>query len=116
MALEHESDSALAIAVRAVGSQSAFGRLLGKRQSVVFGWLRDARPLPAEHVLKVEQATGVSRHDLRPDIYPRDDAAPSSSTPGPTHHPRSFGSYPGTAPAAESPSAVGATSGAGNRP
>ena len=24
------------------------------------------------HVLKVEERTGVSRHDLRPDIYPRD--------------------------------------------
>lgn len=75
MALEHESDSALALAVRTVGSQSAFGRLLGKRQSVIFGWLRDARPLPAEHVLAVEEATSISRHDLRPDIYPREDRA-----------------------------------------
>jgi DNA-binding transcriptional regulator YdaS (Cro superfamily) len=32
------------------------------------------RRLPAEHVLAVEAATGVSRHDLRPDIYPREDA------------------------------------------
>ncbi|MGF7202329.1 DNA-binding transcriptional regulator YdaS (Cro superfamily) [Sphingobium olei] len=45
-----------------------------KRQSVIFGWLRDNRPLPAEHVLAVEEATGISRHDLRPDIYPRDEA------------------------------------------
>lgn len=28
--------------------------------------------VPAEHVLKVEDATGVSRHDIRPDLYPRD--------------------------------------------
>lgn len=75
MALEHDSDSALAQAVRALGSQSAFGRLLGKRQSVIFGWLRDSRPLPAEHVLAVEEATGISRHDLRPDIYPREETA-----------------------------------------
>lgn len=72
MALEHESESALALAVRKAGSQTAFGRLLNKRQSVIFGWLRDNRPLPAEHVLIVEEATGISRHDLRPDIYPRD--------------------------------------------
>ncbi len=26
--------------------------------------------MPAEFVLKAEAATGVSRHDLRPDIYP----------------------------------------------
>lgn len=74
MALEHQSDSPLACAVRAAGSQSAFGRLIGKRQSVIFGWLRDDRPLPAEHVFAVEDATGVSRHDLRPDIYPRGEA------------------------------------------
>lgn len=70
MALEHESDSALARAVRAAKSQSAFGRLIGKRQSVVSGWLRDGKHLPAEHVLTVERETGVSRHDLRPDLYP----------------------------------------------
>ncbi|SEI69110.1 DNA-binding transcriptional regulator YdaS, prophage-encoded, Cro superfamily [Sphingobium sp. AP50] len=75
MALEHDSDSALALAVRAAGSQSAFGRLLGKRQSVIFGWLRDDRPLPAEYVFTVEEATGISRHDLRPDIYPREEAS-----------------------------------------
>lgn len=75
MALEHQSDSPLCLAVREAGSQSAFGRLLGKRQSVIFGWLREGRPLPAEHVLAVEQATGISRHDLRPDIYPREDAS-----------------------------------------
>ena len=75
MALEHQSDSALARAVRKAGSQTAFGNLLGKRQSVVHDWLRHGRPLPAEHVLAVEAATGISRHDLRPDIYPREDAA-----------------------------------------
>jgi len=72
MALEHDSDSPLALAIRKAGSQSAFGRLIGKRQSVVHDWLRDARPLPAEYVLEVERLLGVSRHDLRPDIYPRD--------------------------------------------
>lgn len=90
MALEHDSDSALAIAVRNVGSQSAFGRLIGKRQSVIHDWLREQRPLPAEHVLKVEAATGISRHALRPDIYPIEntesstvdvDAAPAAPCP-----------------------------------
>lgn len=32
-------------------------------------------PLPAEYVLATERATGISRHDLRPDLYPREDAA-----------------------------------------
>ncbi len=74
MALEHESDSALARAVRAAGSQSAFGRVVGKRQSTIHDWLK-AGELPAEHVLTVERETGIPRHDLRPALYPRDDGA-----------------------------------------
>lgn len=27
--------------------------------------------VPADKVLKVEDTTGISRHDLRPDLYPR---------------------------------------------
>lgn len=46
-------------------------RLLDVSQSTVWEWLDRGRPLPAEHVLKVEAATRVSRHDLRPDLYPR---------------------------------------------
>ncbi|WP_328277706.1 transcriptional regulator [Sphingobium sp.] len=76
MALEHLSESPLARAVRVAGSQSAFGRLIGRNQSTVHDWLSEDKPLPAEHVLAVEEATGISRHDLRPDIYPREgDAA-----------------------------------------
>ncbi len=70
MALEHDSDSALAKAVRKAGSQSAFGRIVGKRQSVIHDWLREERSLPAELVFAVEAATGISRHELRPDLYP----------------------------------------------
>jgi DNA-binding transcriptional regulator YdaS (Cro superfamily) len=29
--------------------------------------------IPAERVLEIERLTGVARHLLRPDIYPRDD-------------------------------------------
>jgi DNA-binding transcriptional regulator YdaS (Cro superfamily) len=77
MAIEHDLDSPFAEAVRRAGSQSAFGRLINKTQSTVRGWLVEGKDLPAEHVLVVEAATGVSRHDLRPDIYPRElDAAP----------------------------------------
>ncbi|MEG8051463.1 YdaS family helix-turn-helix protein [Sphingomonas aurantiaca] len=68
MALEHESDSALALAVRAAGSQSAFGRLVDKRQSTVREWLKADR-LPGEYVLRIEAATGISKERLRPDLY-----------------------------------------------
>lgn len=74
MAIEHHTDSPLARAVRAAGSQSAFGRIVGRNQSTVHDWLSLEKPLPAEHVLTVEAATGISRHDLRPDIYPREAA------------------------------------------
>lgn len=81
MALEHQSDSPLARAVRALGSQSAFARRIGRSQSTVHDWLADEKPLPAEHVLAVEQATGISRHDLRPDIYPRPETAGQGDRP-----------------------------------
>lgn len=83
MAIEHESESALAKAVRAAGSQSEFGRLLGKRQSTVREWLLADR-LPAEFVLLVEDKMGVSRHDLRPDLYPRDSVEPDERNPPPS--------------------------------
>lgn len=49
-------------------------RLLDLSQPTVWNWLKKGQSLPAEHVLKVEAATGVSRHDLRPDLYPREDS------------------------------------------
>ncbi len=63
---------ALALAVRRAGSQVALAKILGTRQSTIYTWLNSSGRLPAEMVLRVEAATGVSRHDLRPDIYPRD--------------------------------------------
>lgn len=68
-------NNALERAVAEVGSQSAFARFVGVSQPTVWAWLNDGKLLPAEYVLKVEAETGVSRHDLRPDIYPREDAA-----------------------------------------
>lgn len=72
--MEHASipEAALKLAIGRIGSQAALARLCGVKQPSVWGWLRQARRLPAEHVLAVESETGVSRHDLRPDIYPRD--------------------------------------------
>lgn len=42
--------------------------------------------MPAEFVLRVEAAIGISRHDLRPDIYPIDlPPAPQSRWSGVDH-------------------------------
>lgn len=32
------------------------------------------RRVPAERVLEVEKLTGIPRHELRPDIYPKEEA------------------------------------------
>lgn len=63
---------ALLGAVEQAGSQSALGRVCGVSQASVWKWLQSTKRLPAEYVLRVEAATGVSRHHLRPDIYPID--------------------------------------------
>lgn len=39
-------------------------------QPTVWRWINQSKQLPPQHVLAAESATGVSRHDLRPDIYP----------------------------------------------
>lgn len=78
MGIEHIQTTPLALAVRRAGSQSAFARIIGRSQPTVYEWLRGNRPLPAEHVLTVERETGVSKHLLRPDLYP----AEPSPTPG----------------------------------
>jgi DNA-binding transcriptional regulator YdaS (Cro superfamily) len=55
----------LARAKRGLRLQIAAG--LGLNKSAVYQWKR----VPASRVLDVERITGISRHDLRPDLYPR---------------------------------------------
>lgn len=63
---------ALCEAVERAGSQSAIARALGVAQPTVWKWLHKSKQLPAEYVLTAERLYGVSRHLLRPDIYPID--------------------------------------------
>ncbi|MFC7399567.1 helix-turn-helix domain-containing protein [Chelatococcus sp. GCM10030263] len=56
-----------------VGGQTALADILGVRQSTLNYWLTGAkRGVPGHYVLPIEAATygAVSRHQLRPDIYP----------------------------------------------
>lgn len=76
---EHPLESPLAAAIKAAGSQSAFGRLIGRNQSTIHDWLREGKPLPAEYVLLVERETGIPKEVLRPDIYPDDSATTRAS-------------------------------------
>lgn len=56
-------------AARAAGGQSALARILKVTPQAVQKMCASGR-VPAERVLEIEKATGVSRHELRPDIYP----------------------------------------------
>jgi TorA maturation chaperone TorD len=58
-------DSGLDEALRAAGGVGALARKIGISQPSVSNWSR----IPAERVLSVESATGVSRGILRPDLY-----------------------------------------------
>ena len=69
--------SAIERAIEAAGGLQAFAEKLGVRYQAVQKWVRFKR-IPAERVLAIESATGVSRHDLRPDIYPREAGAKRS--------------------------------------
>lgn len=57
-------------AIKVAGSQGALAGMLGVRQSHISNWLNRDKRVPAARVLSIEEATGVPRHELRPDIYP----------------------------------------------
>lgn len=63
---------AFAAAVQIAGGQTEFGKLVGCTQGNIWQLLKKKSSLPAQYVLKAENGTGVSRHDLRPDLYPRE--------------------------------------------
>lgn len=63
---------ALTLASKLAGSNAALARICGISPTAVWKWVQRSKRVPAEYVLRIEAATGVSRHDLRPDIYPRE--------------------------------------------
>jgi TorA maturation chaperone TorD len=58
-------DQGLAEAIRAAGGVGALARRIGIAQPSVSNWSR----IPAERVIAIEDATGVDRTVLRPDLY-----------------------------------------------
>lgn len=61
--------SAIDKAIQIVGSQKALADEMGVTKQAVHKW---RRRVPAERVIKIESITDgqVSRHELRPDLYP----------------------------------------------
>jgi hypothetical protein len=58
-------DTATQRAIAEAGGVLRLSRALGIKQPSVSKWKR----IPAGHVLTIEGLTGISRHDLRPDIF-----------------------------------------------
>lgn len=71
MSTEITPFEALELVVAGAGSQSKLAREFGVSSTAVWKWVQSSKRLPAEFVLTAERLYGVSRHDLRPDIYPR---------------------------------------------
>lgn len=53
------------VAAKREGGLVALARKLGINHQSFYSW----KKVPAERVLQFEALTGVSRHELRPDIY-----------------------------------------------
>ena len=69
------SHQAFKRALAEAGTQARFAAAVGTSQQNVSNWIAGEKVLPAEFVLAAEREFGISRHDLRPDLYPRDEAA-----------------------------------------
>lgn len=67
---------ALTSAANAVGGVTRLAGLLGIKRPAIYQWKR----IPAERAIQIETVTGgaVSRHQLRPDLWP-DESAPTPS-------------------------------------
>lgn len=63
---------ALKQAINLTGSQVKLAKAVGVRQGTVSKWVSRTRGVPERYVFAVETATGgkITRHELRPDIFP----------------------------------------------
>jgi len=61
--------SPLQRAIAVAGGQSALGRIINRRQSTVFYWIKNGKPLPAELVSTVAGALDMTPAELRPDLF-----------------------------------------------
>lgn len=54
--------------IKLLGGPTEAARKLNIKPNVVMMW-RKRRSIPADRVLAVEAITGVSRHEMRPDVF-----------------------------------------------
>lgn len=63
-------------AIKSAGGQKDLADSLKVHPALVSQWATKRRPVAAHHVLTIETLTGVSRHELRPDVF---GAAPAAA-------------------------------------
>lgn len=68
------SHPALKKAIATLGGQVKLADAIQTSQQNVSNWLRTGKVAP-DKVILIEKVSGVSRHELRPDIYPPDQVA-----------------------------------------
>lgn len=68
------NENAAVRAAKVAGGQSALARILGCTPQAVQSMCASGN-VPAARVLPIEKATGISRHELRPDLYPIESVA-----------------------------------------
>lgn len=63
---------ALIQVLKIVGGQTNLASLCGLKQQTIHVWLKKYGRVPVERVLQIEKVVNgaVTRHELRPDIYP----------------------------------------------
>lgn len=71
--MDRKLRKAVVTAGEGAGSYSRIAAALGLTRQTVAAWQR----VPAEHVITVEEVSGIPRHELRPDIYPPPEAGVS---------------------------------------
>ena len=62
------TDKHLRIAINRAGGVPAVAEYFGIAPQAVWQWTR----CPVLRVIDLERLSGISRHDLRPDVYPRE--------------------------------------------
>ncbi|WP_024590515.1 MULTISPECIES: YdaS family helix-turn-helix protein [unclassified Pseudoalteromonas] len=64
---------ALEKAIKIAGAQTKLSKAINSSQQNISYWLRTGKVAP-DKVILIEKVTGVSRYELRPDIYPLEES------------------------------------------
>ena len=57
------------VAVEKAGGQAALALAIGVSPQLVWQWVNGRRPVAPRHCIPIETATGVTRYELRPDVF-----------------------------------------------